>query len=434
MSVVTESNVRGIQEHEHGHEHGLTKYCNTLQAYIIYQFLSFCISVLGRGDRSAVVDLLAAHADHLSPPFRLDCLCNRKPYDTDREMANAVLLQCQFFALQFVFMRPSLTIATFVLDKYGYYGPTGNPMDYRSPQFYIVGAQNFSVFVAFTGLMKFYHAVDKELAWCRPFAKFLCIKGVVFMTFWQGLAISLLASTTDVGGNDSAVWAKSAQNFLICLEMLLFSIAHFYTFPTNEWEEGYRASHESSSKFGDSIALGDFMNDLKLILKSKSKPAKPSKHQPTFPEGDEEEPMDDDNDEDATHAMTMAAESEVGNDGEDDYDVRDIEHEFARSLDVDDPDIEQATARLLASKILDNEDWDSLVDGRSTPAKPTRDKSAAAMGQYAYMGGEPPPTPTDDMPPSERTGLLSGTPNGSSEEGVALRPSIFTTVAEMNLE
>jgi Organic solute transporter Ostalpha len=406
--------------------------------------------VLGRGNRNAVVNLLAAHADHLSPPFRLDYLCNRKPYENDRDMASAVLLQCQAFALQFVFMRPSLTIAMFVLDKYEYYGPTGNPMDYRSPQFYIVGAQNLSVFIAFTGLMKFYHAVDKELAWCRPFAKFLCIKGVVFMTFWQGLAISLLANTTDVGGANASAWAKSAQNFLICLEMLLFSIAHFYTFPTNEWEEGYRASHESNSKFGDSIALGDFMNDLKLILRSKSHIRKSPKKQPTVPEVDEDN--GDANDE-ATQAMTMAAESESSCSGEDGdaFDVRAIEEGLVSSLSVDDPDIEEATARLLASKILDNEDWDALVDAdesiRGTPRKKDNleDDQESMMGHY--MGGSisnaPPPIPVDDTPPSERTGLLSGAPKESdevrsnlhsSQSDVLLRPSIFTAVAEITLK
>ena len=86
------------------------------------------------------------------------------------------------------------------------------------------------------------------------------------MTFWQGLAISVLARTTDVGGQDADEWAQSAQNFLICLEMLLFSIAHFYCFPTDEWEEGYRVKH-SKGNFGDSIALGDFFSDLKLILR-----------------------------------------------------------------------------------------------------------------------------------------------------------------------
>lgn len=86
------------------------------------------------------------------------------------------------------------------------------------------------------------------------------------MTFWQGLAISILATATDVAGDDAQAWARSSQNFLICLEMLLFSIAHFYCFPVEEWEEGYKAAHSSGS-FGDSIALNDFLQDLKLIVR-----------------------------------------------------------------------------------------------------------------------------------------------------------------------
>lgn len=231
------------------------------EAYVIYQFLSFCIAVLGRGNREAVVDLLARHASHLTPPFRLcGCFCP-DPYETDRQLAYAVLMQCQRFAMQFVFLRPLTSIALVVLDKMDIHG-----QDYRSPQFYIIMIQNLSVFIAFTGLLKFYHAVDQDLAWCRPFAKFLCIKGVVFMTFWQGLAIAILAGTTDAGGDDSQEWAKSAQNFLICLEMLLFSIAHFYCFPTEEWEEDYQARH-SETQFGDTVALGDFVHDLKLVLR-----------------------------------------------------------------------------------------------------------------------------------------------------------------------
>ena len=100
------------------------------------------------------------------------------------------------------------------------------------------------------------------------------------MTFWQGINISLLASTTDLlsngsetvstgnGNNEDQVdtWAKLAQNFLICLEMLGFLIAHFYCFPVEECEEGHRPV-EDKSKFGDNLALGDFMHDLKLMLR-----------------------------------------------------------------------------------------------------------------------------------------------------------------------
>ena len=90
------------------------------------------------------------------------------------------------------------------------------------------------------------------------------------MTFWQGLCISILAQTTRHGVRDesgSERWAKQAQNFLVCLEMLLFSIAHFYCFPTEEWEDGYQPNDKPNSKFGDNLALSDFLDDLKLIVK-----------------------------------------------------------------------------------------------------------------------------------------------------------------------
>jgi hypothetical protein len=94
------------------------------------------------------------------------------------------------------------------------------------------------------------------------------------MTFWQGVVISLLADTTDLlssnssEGNDEQeeIMAKQTQNFLICLEMLGFSIAHFYCFPVEEWDEDYRPK-QNESKFGDNMALGDFLHDLKLILR-----------------------------------------------------------------------------------------------------------------------------------------------------------------------
>jgi len=234
--------------------------------------------VLGKGDRNAVVDLLSHHSDHLPDPRYCGFLCKMQ-YDSPREKSELVLTQCQAFAMQFVFLKPTIAMARFMckkLDWHGLASAESSSMDPRSPQFYFLIFDNVSVFMAFSGLLKFYHAVHEDLSWCRPFPKFLCIKGVVFMTFWQGLVISILASTTQDFGDDvmqrkvnAEEWADQAQDFLICLEMLLFSIAHFYVFPYEEWKEGYRPKEDKdNTTFMETMAMKDFVYDLKLVLSS----------------------------------------------------------------------------------------------------------------------------------------------------------------------
>ena len=479
------------------------------EAYVIYQFLSFCIAVLGKGDRNVVVDLLAQHdANHLTPPFRFFSCCEvmtcgrccvAPKYESSRHLADAILLQCQLFAIQFVFFRPATTTAMVILQKMNYYGPVLDPMNHDgmdandpmnhlySPQFYITIVQNISIFVAFTGLLKFYHAVDKELAWCRPFAKFLCIKGVVFMTFWQGLVLSILAQTTDLGGasnDDADEWAKSAQNFLICLEMLLFSIAHFYCFPTEEWEDGYRVKHSENSTFGDSIALGDFLADLKLILKTGKKSKKStkklltssssssptiSKQNPTILEGDDE--SDDHQSSDMTSVTSSmnnnSCNSKDGdNDDDNDDEVEDgvatsnttRDHEDSRAIAralqeslgelADDPEIAEATRRLLESKILTPAFFDCINNDTATPNQSNPTGSIDNHRTHAETNGTDVSgsaqlsadseidaflsefTATRSRP-TEQTSLLPSSSTPTTATTPSLRPSIFTTIASI---
>eukprot|EP00593_Proboscia_inermis_P014461 CAMPEP_0171324156 /NCGR_PEP_ID=MMETSP0816-20121228/116010_1 /TAXON_ID=420281 /ORGANISM="Proboscia inermis, Strain CCAP1064/1" /LENGTH=178 /DNA_ID=CAMNT_0011823017 /DNA_START=446 /DNA_END=982 /DNA_ORIENTATION=- len=79
--------------------------------------------------------------------------------------------------------------------------------------------------------------------------------------------------TFDGSENESPEeWSKRAQSFLICLEMFFFSIAHIFVFATEEWNEGFKSRQRSpKKKFGDNMALRDFVHDLKYILRSKKR-------------------------------------------------------------------------------------------------------------------------------------------------------------------
>lgn len=260
------------------------------EAYVIYTFLSFLIAVLGRGDRSVAVEVLAKHADHLKPPTKcLSRFYHPVPEESPQAKANAVLMECQLLAMQFVLLRPVTSIISFVVTTLmNDEGNTDNTDDttvqvqryFSSPQFWISMVQNVSVFFAFCGLLKFYHAVAGDLAWIKPFAKFMCIKGVVFMTFWQGLVINIAVSLHEGGrwendmssDEDPRDKAAEIQNILICLEMLFFSIAHWCIFPAEEWAEGY--SRQELPKPG--IGFGDFVSDVSMIVQS-SKQAKRSR-------------------------------------------------------------------------------------------------------------------------------------------------------------
>ena len=287
------------------------------ESYCVYMFFSFLIASLGRGDRRAVITLLELRADQLSRPDKCRCgpkackrlwlicrnrCCRRKNIpltdsadapaprvvdeygnyvSPDRIKAEAVLDQCQRYAMQFVLLRPLTAIAWLVSNQL--VEPT-QFLDLKAPQMYITIVTNVSIFFAFRGLVRFYHATSSNLAWCDPWPKFLCIKGVVFMTFWQKMVLSFVVNVGFPDKFDSQEEADEfvvrSQNFLICLEMLFSSVAHCFVFPPDEWEEGYREKEEarrrdaSARAFGDSVALGDFLTDLKTVMTSKKRRAR----------------------------------------------------------------------------------------------------------------------------------------------------------------
>jgi len=78
-------------------------------------------------------------------------------------------------------------------------------------------------------LVMFYHTLHGHFEHIRPLWKFLSVKLVVFMTFWQSVFIALLIEVSIVQSTDSYSTEQISggiQDFLICFEMFLAACLH----------------------------------------------------------------------------------------------------------------------------------------------------------------------------------------------------------------
>ncbi|XP_059433133.1 protein LAZ1-like [Corylus avellana] len=103
---------------------------------------------------------------------------------------------------------------------------------------YMAVILNFSQSWALYCLVQFYTVTKDELAHIKPLAKFLTFKSIVFLTWWQGVAIAILYS---LGLFKSPIaqafqFKSSVQDFIICIEMGIASIVHLYVFPAKPYE------------------------------------------------------------------------------------------------------------------------------------------------------------------------------------------------------
>jgi len=129
---------------------------------------------------------------------------------------------------------------TFILNKDAINLYRDGSFDFSYGYIYIAFITNCSQIWALYCLVLFYHSMHKEIQKIRPFAKFMCIKLVVFFTFWQGVGIAFLVyigdiqSTTDYTADNVS---GGIQDFIICIEMFLAALAHIYAFPYLEFSE-----------------------------------------------------------------------------------------------------------------------------------------------------------------------------------------------------
>lgn len=84
---------------------------------------------------------------------------------------------------------------------------------------YLAVVLNFSQTWALYCLIQFYTATKEKLQPIKPLSKFLTFKSIVFLTWWQGVAVAFLFSTGLFNGHLAQRFQTRIQDYIICLEV-----------------------------------------------------------------------------------------------------------------------------------------------------------------------------------------------------------------------
>jgi len=235
------------------------------EAYVIYLFLALMIAYLGNGSEHKVHDILNDMAEPLSHPFPMNLVW------APIQMDATFLRRCKFGVMQFVAIKPIMTVLASLMESQNMYDKGQFRIDRGYA--YVSFIQNASITWAFYDLVLFYLALKKQLKPYDPVPKFLAIKAVLFLSFWQGVLLAALAQfgvIDQIGNWTVENVSTGVQNWLICFEMALCAFAHIYAFPYQPFVSKTARIDPSSSNLrttllNDNLAFHDAINDFNQV-------------------------------------------------------------------------------------------------------------------------------------------------------------------------
>ena len=257
------------------------------EAYVVYNFYAYCTVYLEAFCVPGLEAIVARKPQqkHFFPVRAFLGAAPPMAPPPGTHSGSPFLRLCRHGVINYVVTRPLTTMCAFVAQAAGVYGDG----DFTNPLVaypYLAVINNVSQAWAMYCLILFYYALREELAPINPFYKFVTVKAVVFLSFWQGQAL-LLATKLDlidslrsiVEGSDAsaedadaaaaadaadspwsnyddASFATALQEFMICVEMFFAAIAHAYAFPVAEYDggrAGERGGATLARAFGDNV-------------------------------------------------------------------------------------------------------------------------------------------------------------------------------------
>ncbi|RAH77924.1 DUF300-domain-containing protein [Aspergillus japonicus CBS 114.51] len=233
------------------------------EAFTIYTFFQLLINFLG-GERSLII------MTHGRPPVQHAWPLNHILPKVDISDPQT-FLTVKRGILQYAWLKPILAIISIVMkatDTYqeGYLGLT-------SGYLWTGIVYNVSVTVSLYSLAMFWVCLHNDLAPFRPVPKFLCVKLIIFASYWQGFFLSILqwlgALSNGVAGYTPDNLAAAIQDSLICFEMPFFALTHWYAFSWHDYADSTISAARMPVKYAlrDAFGVRDLIEDTKMTIR-----------------------------------------------------------------------------------------------------------------------------------------------------------------------
>ncbi|RMY70409.1 hypothetical protein D0864_09512 [Hortaea werneckii] len=229
------------------------------EAFTLYTFFQLLVAYLG-GERSLIIMM------HGRPPvphlWPLNHVCGKVDISDPH-----TFLSIKRGILQYTWIKPLLAFATVVMKATGTFRE--GILSVQSGYFWTGLIYNVSICWSLYDLALFWVCTSDDLQAFRPMPKFICIKGIIFASWWQGFFLSILVwlgAIPSVGGGYTADnLAAAIQDALICFEMPFFALSHWYAF---SWKD-YADRTISDARMPIRFALRDAFGPRDLIEDAK---------------------------------------------------------------------------------------------------------------------------------------------------------------------
>ncbi len=208
------------------------------EAYVIYCFthLLYYDIVRQQGGREDVGVWLASKPQALGKHVIPFCCL------PDWKMGGQFLLGCKWGVFQYLVVR-SIFACTAIWDKLKSVLNSETVVEASSQWFFLPNiinfvSQTFSLYVLFI----FYRATKNDFGSLQPMGKFLAIKSIVFLSWWQSILIEWLLRIgviEQIEDHKAQHIAQGMQDLLVVVEMLVAAVAFLFVFPVRDFVIDY---------------------------------------------------------------------------------------------------------------------------------------------------------------------------------------------------